>query len=111
MTNALKFRRWLAENESDACDAVRDTTLGLPLDVDYDALKTKALAGEVDWVPPAFVYLDGTCRCRCIDELLASLPNGRACGVAQLVNLPFGVRLGQVWRYSLSGRLTAVDPR
>ncbi len=55
------------ENESNACDAVRDTTLGEPLDVDYDALKTKALAGEVDWVPPAFVYLDGTidaCRCR-----------------------------------------------
>ena len=48
------------ENESDACDAVRDTTLGLPLDVDYDALKTKALNGGVDWVPPGFVYLDGT---------------------------------------------------
>ncbi|CAM9610829.1 unnamed protein product, partial [Ectocarpus sp. 12 AP-2014] len=51
---------WLADNESDACDDVRDTTLGLPLDIDYDALKTKALAGQVDWVPPAYVYLDGT---------------------------------------------------
>eukprot|EP00903_Cladosiphon_okamuranus_P014013 g13031.t1 len=51
--------QWLEDNKSDACDAVRDTTLGSPLDVDYDALKTKALNGGVDWVPPAFVYLDG----------------------------------------------------
>ena len=56
----LKLRhRWLVDNESDACDAVRGTTLGLPLDIDYDALKEKALEGEVDWVPPAFTYSDG----------------------------------------------------
>lgn len=51
--------RWLVDNESDACDHVRGTVLGEPLDVDYDELKTQAAAGEVDWVPPAFVYLDG----------------------------------------------------
>lgn len=47
------------ENESDACDGVRGTTLGLPLDIDYAALKKQALAGEVDWVPPVFTYKDG----------------------------------------------------
>lgn len=47
------------DNESDACDAVRGTTLGLPADIDYDALKEKALEGDVDWVPPAFTYSDG----------------------------------------------------
>lgn len=54
-----RFFRWLVDNESDACDAVRGTTLGLPLVVDYDELKTKAAGGEVDWAPPSFVYLDG----------------------------------------------------
>lgn len=47
------------ENESDACDATRGTTLGLPYEIDYAELKTQALAGEVDWVPPAFTYRDG----------------------------------------------------
>lgn len=47
------------DNESDACDNVRGTTLGVPLEVDYDELKTLAAAGDVDWVPPSFVYLDG----------------------------------------------------
>lgn len=51
--------RWLVDNENDICDAVRGTTLGLPVDVDYTELKQKALDGEVDWVPPAFTYHAG----------------------------------------------------
>lgn len=51
--------RWLVDNNSDMCDSVRGTTLGLPFQVDYDELKQQALAGEVDWVPPAFTYKDG----------------------------------------------------
>ncbi|CAM9670320.1 unnamed protein product, partial [Sphacelaria rigidula] len=51
---------WLVENENDICDSVRGTTLGLPLDVDYDELKTQAEAGTVEWVPPAFSYRDET---------------------------------------------------
>lgn len=59
MNDALRSR-WLVDNKNDMCDAVRDTTLGLPLEIDYDALKEKALAGTVDWVPPAFTYRSGT---------------------------------------------------
>lgn len=74
--------------ESDACDAVRDTTLGLPLDVDYDALKTKALNGGVDWVPPAFVYLDGThlplVKCWCSHVTLLATCSVKKCACVSL---------------------------
>ena len=47
------------ENENDACDAVRGTTLGLPTEIDYDDLMEQALAGEVDWVPASYTYSSG----------------------------------------------------
>ena len=50
----MNTNRWLAENENDACDAVRGTTLGLPTEIDYDDLMEQALAGEVDRVPASY---------------------------------------------------------
>ena len=47
------------ENENDACDAVRGTTLGSPTEIDYDDLMEQALAGEVDWVPASYTYHSG----------------------------------------------------
>ena len=47
------------ENENDACDAVRGTTLGLPTEINYDDLMEQALAGEVDWVPASYTYSSG----------------------------------------------------
>ena len=55
----MNTNRWLAENENDACDAVRGTTLGLPTEIDYDDLMEQALAGEVDWVPASYTYSSG----------------------------------------------------
>lgn len=51
--------RWLIENESGICDNVRGTTLGAPPEIEYEAVATRALAGELDWIPPAFVYRTG----------------------------------------------------
>ena len=55
----MNTNRWLVENENDACDAVRGTTLGLPTEIDYDDLMEQALAGEVDWVPASYTYSSG----------------------------------------------------
>ncbi|CAM9249240.1 unnamed protein product, partial [Hapterophycus canaliculatus] len=80
--------QWLVDNESDACDAVRGTTLGLPLVVDYDELKTQAGAGEVDWVPPAFVYLDGTIDSEYPDMCTTTQSSVSAVHVYDGVHLP-----------------------
>ncbi|CAM9573782.1 unnamed protein product, partial [Ascophyllum nodosum] len=48
------------ENENDACDAVRGTTLGLPTEIDYDDLMEQTFAGEVDWVPASYTYSSET---------------------------------------------------
>ena len=55
----INTNRWLVENENDACDAVRGTTLGLPTEIDYDDLMEQAFAGEVDWVPASYTYSSG----------------------------------------------------